>query len=244
MKAGFKSPVKEKEQKDAELKPEAAKDTVVSDAPPQLPETATAAAVAEPATSSAAHTETTPAITEPAAETEAEKKDETLSTPNREKKTFLSGLSFINKRDRSVSPSAPKESTPKESKVEGAEIIEATKAAEAAKETPAATEAAETKAEEKAEESPVANKRQSVLGGLGRRASKMIQRVQPSKKENVTPAAAETKAEEPVVESAAPAVPAKNDVAPVETATSTEPLVENKPEIVNTSTPAPVAASA
>lgn len=229
MKASLKSPTKEKDQKDAELKAEGAKDTVISDAPPQLPETATAS---EPAVAPIA------AATEPAAETTAPKTEEDkaaaeiISTPNREKKAYLSGFSFINKRDRSVSPSA------------------AAVDAETSTETPAAATSAD-KADEKVEDAtPVGSKRQSVLGGLGRRASKMIQRVQPSKKETTAPATAaattttttEAKKEE---ETAATEVnPTGTEASTTAPAVVSDGAEEIKPEPVNASAPPAVTASA
>lgn len=112
----LKSPTKEKDLKDAELKPEVPpKDTGVSETAPQLPEPIAAEhAPAEATTASPIAAAAPPAIetTEPTSTSVHESKPaeaakEQLDTvaPNKEKAGFLSGLPFIGKRNRSVSPS-------------------------------------------------------------------------------------------------------------------------------------------
>lgn len=266
----LKSPSKEKGEKEAELKPEVpAKDAAVSESAPQLPETATTEPIETPVVAPATEA-TKPEITEPA--TEATKPTE--ATPSKEKKNFLSGLPFLNKRDRSVSPSAatkeqpktetaapvvPAKDVPAKDEVVAAEPVKAeepaTEAAPAA--APAATESAIVDEPKTAEAtSPNGNKRQSMLGNLGRRASKALNRIQP-KKENATPVAADSKA--PVTEeTTAPAVTEKkaDETTPVvsdpETTASRAvgaPVVpateeENKPEAVGVNPSTQVTASA
>lgn len=227
-KAGFKSPVKEKEQNDAELKSETANETAVSSTAPQL---------WEPAPDTTTTTGTTSAIAEPKIEGDKVAAGETVPSPNREKKNFLSGLPFLNKRDRSVSPSAASK--------------EVTEISEPAPVTPtvAATETGEKSEEKTTSEEPTANgnKRQSVLGGLGRRASKMLSRGQPHRKENVAPTAAattatttETEAEESAVTEINPAVvhPAAAQ------AITASAITEDKPAPIATTGSSAVAASA
>jgi hypothetical protein len=209
MSAGWgsmKSPSKEKDQKEAELKPETpAKDTTVSDVAPQLPETTTT----EPTEAAAV-----PAVEETKAENEIkpEATKEGAVSPSSEKKTFLSGLPFMNKRNRSVSPSAHMKEAPakteaapavppKDDAVEPAKVEEPAVASTSETTPPATTESAEKpidKVEEPAKTETTAttpNKRQSVLGSLGRRASKAFNRMQTPKKENTAPTT-ETKAAE------------------------------------------------
>lgn len=190
--SGLKSPAKEKDAKDAELKPEN-KDAVVSENPPVLPETATTEPVETPAV---------PAVEEPTeAKTEAAKEE--TATPTKEKSNFLS--SFM-KRNRSVSPSTQMKQEPAK-KEETPVAAEETPATEASKvEEPATTEGAAvetTEAEKPAEKTEEAaktetpNKRQSMLGNLGRRASKALNRIQAPKKTEPTAAAStEAKKEE------------------------------------------------
>ncbi|QIX01611.1 hypothetical protein AMS68_007128 [Peltaster fructicola] len=211
LKAGFKSPIKEKEFKDAELKQEGA----VSDVAPQLPETTAAPVIAEPAPVAAAP--------ESKLETETAKESEVL-TPTREKKNFLSG--FLPKRDRSVSPSAP---------------VKDVAAIEPAVETPAVAAAPGVESpvvaadEAKVEETTPAAKRQSVFGGLGRRASKMMSRVQSSKKDELP---TESKTEEATETTH----PITEDLAAHE---ATEPVaVESTPTAVAPASGTVVAASA
>lgn len=210
----MKSPSKEKTEKDAELKPDVPpKDTVVSETAPQIPEPTTA----EPATEAAAAPTTE--ITEPKSESKpAEAAKEQLDAVSpKEKSGFLSNL--LNKRNRSVSPSAnmkeapvKKEETPAAPiKDEVAEPSTAAATEEPSKpvtETPVATETLDKPAEKFEEPaktdatSPTTNKRQSVIGNLGRRASKAFKGFQaPAKKETATPTSIEAKkAEETVPE--------------------------------------------
>ncbi|CAK3953816.1 Hypothetical predicted protein [Lecanosticta acicola] len=185
--SGLKSPAKEKEAKDAELKAEP-KDAAVSENPPVLPETATA----EPAL----ETPAVPAVEEPTEAKPEAPKDET-ATPTKEKSNFLSGLGFM-KRNRSVSPSTPMKQEPAKKETDETPA-EAVKTEEPAIEG-AAVETEADKPVEKAEEPAKAetpNKRQSVLGSLGRRASKALNRMQAPKKSEPTAAAStEAKKEE------------------------------------------------
>ena len=119
------------------------------------------------------------------------------------------------KRDRSVSPSAVKKEEPKkdETKAEPAkteteapkeEVTEALKTEEPAAEStpvtalPASTDKPAESTDEAAKETPkeeTPNKRSSVFGNLGRRASKAFKGMQGPKKENTTPKAEEKKTE-------------------------------------------------
>ena len=236
---GFKSPAKEKSEKDAELKPETpAKDTGVAETAPQLPKPET-----EPETSAAAATEESKADEKPAEATKD--KPEEAST---QQKGFLSGLPFMNKRNRSVSPSAnateasKKEETPAtkdESAVEPTTVVAPEETVKPA-ETPAATESTDKpaeKSEEPAKEAEATpNKRSSMFGNLGRRASKAFNRMQsPNKKENAAPAAAETKKEE-TNDTAAPAEdkPAVNGENKAEEPKSEQQIGDVVPGAVNT----------
>ncbi|KAK3725145.1 hypothetical protein LTR37_000656 [Vermiconidia calcicola] len=212
----MKSPTKEKDQKDAELRPEVPpKDNVVSENPPQLPVTATQPPMDQPTT------------------TEGNVKPETTetTTPGKERPGFLSGLSFMNKRNRSVSPSANTngETPAKTEEVtaaevpKGAEPIEASKtdvpvadtiAAEPLKtEEPRAAEP--TTDEPKADSTP--NKRQSMLGSLGRRASKAFKGMQTPKKENTVPATETKKTDTPAAAPAEDKPVTNGESKPVET---------------------------
>jgi hypothetical protein len=259
----LKSPTKEKE---LDLKPEVpAKDAAVSDAAPQLPETTTAEPIETPVAAPITDANA-PAITEPAPEAI---KTET-ATPSKEKKNFLSGLSFMNKRERSTSPSAAKEQplktetapvVPAKDEVVATEPVKAEEPAtdvapvvatttESAVEEPKASEATSPAG------TPTANKRQSMLGNLGRRASKALNRIQP-KKENAAPTTdktveedaaapvvADKKVDEPVVSdpetvaARATGTPATDSAG---TAITTE---ENKPETVGVNPSTQVTASA
>jgi hypothetical protein len=264
----LKSPSKEKGEKDAELKPEVpAKDAAVSDAAPQLPETATTEPMETPVVAPVTEA-AKPEITETAPE--ATKTTDTVSTPNKEKKNFLSGLSFMNKRDRSASPSAVAKDQPLKTETSTTAPVvpakdevaptEPVKAEEPITEVapttvPATTEAAEEPKTTDAT-SPTGNKRQSMLGNLGRRASKAINRIQPKKEnrapvaDNKTPAAenattpvvSEKKADEPTapVMSEAETIAARATATPATTITAEE----NKPETVGVNPSTQVAASA
>lgn len=215
MKAGFgniRSPVREKDQKEAELKPQVPpKDEAgVSETAPQIPEPTSTDPVKEaeiPAVAgktAAAADVAQPAGEHKPAEAAKDKLDEIA--PAGGQKGFLSGLPFMGKRGRSVSPSTPmkeqpvkKEETPivpakDETPLEPtpAKIEEpivptapaATNGTAQTAETPLEKAAAEPKKDD-----ITPNKRQSMLGGLGRRASKALNRMQaPQKKENVVPA--------------------------------------------------------
>ena len=199
MQSGFssiKSPTKEKDLKDAELKPEVPpKDIGVSETAPQIPEPATETA------HTAAPVETLNKPVEHSgvpAEASKAKLDEVAATQEPKKSGFLSGLPFM-KRDRSVSPSAAMKDAPKKEEVPALPTKdeaaldprseEPTKpVVEPATTTPALTgtehtaapieEPLKTNAEttSPAAVSPSSdNKRQSVFGNfgnLGRRASK------------------------------------------------------------------------
>lgn len=262
----LKSPTKEKE---LDLKPEVpAKDAAVSDAAPQLPETTTTEPIETPVAAPVTDA-TAPAITEPAPEAA---KTET-ATPSKEKKNFLSGLSFMNKRERSTSPSAAKEQPLKTETATAASVVpakdevvatEPVKVEEPVTEAtpvaaPATTEAVEEPKTSEATSpvgTPTGNKRQSMLGNLGRRASKALNRIQP-KKENTAPttdktveedaaapAATEKKVDEPVV-SDPETVAARATSTPATTTAGTAITTEeNKPETVGVSPSTQVTASA
>jgi hypothetical protein len=263
----LKSPSKEKAEKDAELKPEVpAKDAAVSEAAPQLPETATTEPIETPVVAPVTDSNK-PEITETAPEAT---KTTDAFTPSKEKKNFLSGLSFMNKRDRSVSPSAAAKEQPIKSETPATtapvvpakdEVVapEPVKAdeplTEAVPAIPATTETTDKVDEPKATDatSPNGNKRQSMLGNLGRRASKAINRMQP-KKENTTPVAnTKTPATE---ETTTPAVAEKkaDETTPVVSDPETTaaravgaPVIgteENKPESVGVNPSTQVTASA
>lgn len=199
--SSIKSPTKEKDQKDAELKiAEPHTTEAVSENPPVLPETATTEPVPAPVV---------PAVEEPAV---VDKKTENTtpaetSEPTKEKSNFLTTLM---NRARSVSPSTQKkEQHAKKEETTVAPVEEAKVEEPAVVATePAATTTVEPTspvAEKTEEPTSKADKRQSVLGNLGRRASKALNRIQTPKKETST--AAETKKEENAVEKdvAAPA---------------------------------------
>lgn len=177
----MKSPTKEKEQKDAELKPEVPpKDEPVSAMPPQIPDTTPDTAL--------------PAAEEMRAEAEAkpeaaeEKKD--AITPGKEKPNFLSNLSFMGKRNRSVSPATNMKEAPVKSEAAADDVpkepeqVEEGKTDEAVAETTAAEPLKPTEEPAKNDKS---EKRQSVLGSLGRRASKAFKGIQSPRKENTAP---------------------------------------------------------
>ncbi|KAF2722600.1 hypothetical protein K431DRAFT_293241 [Polychaeton citri CBS 116435] len=231
MSSGFgslKSPSKEKSAKDAELKLDTpAKEHIVSENPPQLPETS----VTEP-------TEPAPAditATEPTAAEEVPATKDASASPTTagKEKNFLGGFgTFINKR-RSVSPSAnlkeaPTPATKTEAPVEG-EAAEAAKleetiaaapitATEIAP-TPVVASGASTEEAKPAEETAATatttppqskEKRGSVLTNLSRRASKAFKGFgNPAQKEKETTSPAATTgteaAKEPEAEGAAAA---------------------------------------
>ncbi|KAK6395275.1 hypothetical protein LTR65_000745 [Meristemomyces frigidus] len=193
----LKSPTKEKELKDAELKPDVPpKDAGVSESAPQIP---------EPATDSLTPDTTAPQVietTEPTSESkpaEAAKEQLDAISPNTQQKSFLSGLPFLNKRGRSVSPSANMKEAPVKqeetpvvpAKDESAVEPTVDEPINPVNETSAAIDPLETETT-----SPTANKRQSVFGNLGRRASKAFKSYQSPRRENVAPATTDSAAEE------------------------------------------------
>jgi len=223
----MKSPSKEKAEKDAELKPDVPpKDTVVSDTAPQLPEPTST----EPATEAAA----APAIetTEPEHES---KPADAVAEPSeavspKEKGGFLSN--WLGKRTRSVSPSA----NVKEAPVKKDEAPVVPPKDEPAVGEPAATVDEPTKpateattpidnADKLADEpvktdvtSPSAtnnNKRQSVIGSLGRRASKAFKGFNtPARKENAAPTTNVAEEATPEATDAKPLVNGESNKAP------------------------------
>ncbi|EME50188.1 hypothetical protein DOTSEDRAFT_68899 [Dothistroma septosporum NZE10] len=236
--SSVKSPSKEKELKDVELKPEAGKEVGVSETAPVLPETATV----EPVTA-------IPAVEEPAVETKAEeKKEATVDTPTKEKSNFLSGLGFM-KRNRSVSPSTHmKEPAKKEETSVAAAATEGVAVTEPVKETTEETRAVDTTAEtekpvvsepvsEKTEETIAPNKRQSMLGSLGRRASKALNRINTPKKENAAPVATEAKKEEATEVKPTEEIPIVNGEAKTDVTEEPKAIGDVVPEAVNVGQP-------
>lgn len=225
----MKSPQKEKDEKDAELKPEVPpKDEPVSDAPPQIPATNVEAAE-EPKAEESKTEEAKPSTPE---------KDAT--SPSKEKKNFLSGLSFM-KRDRSVSPSANMKEAPKtEEAAAAAEVpkeaqpVEEGKTDEAVAETTALEPLKPATGEETG--ASKAEKRQSVLGSLGRRASKAFKGIQAPKKENAAPAT-EAKKEETAAAEPAAEEPTINGEAKKEESTPPAAIGDVVPEAVNVGKP-------
>ena len=199
----LKSPGKEKEFKDAELKPQVPpKDTGVSETAPQI---------AEPTIGSSDAT-TTPFVgTEESKPAETAKEQLDPIAPATQQKGFLSGLPFLNKRSRSVSPSANMTETPLHQSETTALSTHETSALEpttatteepikSVAETNPITDSVNTTNEKATEplavnsgnvevaNGPVGNqKRQSVLGNLGRRASTILKGMQSPRKENVAP---------------------------------------------------------
>ena len=236
----MKSPSKEKDQKDVELKPEVPpKDTAVSENPPQIPESAT---TTEPS-AEATKTET---------EAPLDNKKEEVTTPSKENKNFLSGLSFMNKRNRSVSPSTNMKEAPAKTEATPAaakeEPTEPAKVEEPATETPVTitsagvepTEKPEEKTEEPAKtektETSTPNKRQSVLGSLGRRASKAFKGIQAPKKENASPTA-EAKKEETTEAPPAADKPITNGETKPAESTQQQTIGDVVPDAVNVGQP-------
>lgn len=185
---GAKTPTKEK---DIELKPEVpAKDDVVTADAPVLPETATtehtdAEAEADKIEVKAAHE---------VMQENPEIKKETVVTPSREKSGFLSG--FMPRRGRSVSPSANLTKT--EAETPNAAVEEPAKIQEPNSGVIAA-ESVETPEDPAKTETPTANKRQSFIGSLSRRASQAVSRTRGQKKENIAPTNEVTSEESAVV---------------------------------------------
>nr|POE47721.1 hypothetical protein CFP56_01052 [Quercus suber] len=249
--ANAKSPVKEKTEKDAELKPEVpAKDAGVSETAPQIP---------EPNTATEPTSEVVAAVVEPAEPTheskpaEAAKEQLDAVSPSTQKSGFLSGL--FPKRNRSVSPSTPvAEAQKEETPVAATDAPAATPAATepAAVAEPVALVAAadatspveaDKAAEESAKtETTTTNKRQSMLGSLGRRASKALNRMQAPKKENVTPTT--EAAHEDAVADATPATeaPVVNGDSETKTTEAAAPstIGDVVPEAVDVGHPQPI----
>lgn len=234
MQAGFgslRSPQKEKEEKDAELKPEVPpKDEPVSAEPPQIPATNV-----EPAEEIKAEELTTD---EAKPSTPEEKKD--VTTPSKEKKNYLSGLPFM-KRNRSVSPATNMNDTP--AKTEEVAIADVPKEAEPVEESKADEAIAETTAVEPlkpatgTEDIAKKEKRESVLGSLGRRASKAFKGIQgPQKKENAVPVT-EAKKEETAVAEPAHEEPTTNGEVSKEGTTQPTIIGDVVPDAVNVGKP-------
>lgn len=222
----MKSPTKEK---DAELKPEVpAKDEVAEEAP-VLPETATTDRTDAELEADKIEAKAEKEVQQEHAAEEAKKEE--VATPAKEKSGFLSG--FLPKRSRSVSPSAAlTKNEPEAAK----ETIEQPTTTETPASEAVATESAEKTEEPIKTETSTANKRQSVLGSLGRRASKAMSGMRTPKKENVTPAGEATKeetsevsadAEKPLVNGEATATkteePVIGDVVPSAISTGQQP---------------------
>jgi hypothetical protein len=241
----LKSPSKEKEQKEVEAA------APVSENPPVLPETATTEPTSEviiPVTENPTVPGETAAV--PAEAVAAAPTTETTTSPTKEKSNFLS--SFI-KRSRSVSPSAALKDEPKLDEVASAAptttaAVEEPVVVAAPTEEPAVA-AAEPTTEEATTKEPA--KRESVLGSLGRRASKAFKGINAPKKESTaTSPVAATEATKEEEETAAATTTAE----PVTTATEdstikpageTVAIADVVPEAVSVGQPAPtVAASA
>lgn len=227
---GLKSPQKEKDEKDAELKPEVPpKDEPVSDEPPQIP--ATNVEAAEETKADESKTE------EDKPSTPEEKKEAT--TPGKEKKNFLSGLSFM-KRDRSVSPSANMKEAP--AKTEEPAAAEVPKEAEPVEEGKTDEAVAETTAVEPLkpatgdETGGKTEKRQSVLGSLGRRASKAFKGMQTPKKENTAPTT-EAKKEETAVAEPAKEEPTTNGEVKTDESSAPAAIGDVVPDAINVGKP-------
>ncbi|KAF2771641.1 hypothetical protein EJ03DRAFT_334593 [Teratosphaeria nubilosa] len=241
--SGLRSPNKEKDAKEAELKPEVpAKDTAVSETAPQIPEPTTETATETPGIAGD--------VTEPKSEgkpAEAAKEQLDAVSPSKENKSFLSG--FTNKlRNRSVSPSANmKEASKKEEATTAAvsepqavkaDPVAATTEADKPVEPVAASEPAAEKAVEPAAATP--NKRESVFQGLGRRASKAFKSFSvPQKKENEVPATTTTESKKEEAKEAEVAAPASEESKPVVNGESkpAETIGDVVPEAVSTGHP-------
>lgn len=231
--SGLRSPAKEKDIKDAELKSEGV--NAVSSEPPVLPETA--------ATTDTTAVTAVPAVEEPVAEPKVEEQKEEVATPSKEKNNFLSGIGGFIKRNRSVSPNTHKKEPVKAEEttaVTASDPIAPTEPIVKAEEpvteiaATAAEPSTETAVEESKTETTTPNKRQSVLGSLGRRASKALNRIQAPKKENTAPAATEAKAEEATTVKPAEETPIVNGEGKKEEPQSIGDVV---PEAVNVGQP-------
>jgi hypothetical protein len=240
----LKSPAKEKDAKEVEAA------APVSENPPVLPETATTEPASEviiPVTENPTVPGETAAV--PAETVAAAPAAETTTSPTKEKSNFLS--SFI-KRSRSVSPSAALKDEPKLDEVAAAPApTTTTVAAEEPVFVAAPTEetAAAAPAETSTEATSEPAKRQSVLGSLGRRASKAFKGIQTPKKESTptSPVAATEEAtkEEETAAAVAPAAATTTEEPVVQTTGETAAIADVVPEAVSVGKPAPaVAASA
>ncbi|PPJ53379.1 hypothetical protein CBER1_00997 [Cercospora berteroae] len=237
--SGLRSPAKEKDLKDAELKNETTTAAPVSENPPVLPETA--------ATTDSTAVTAIPAVEEPVAETKTEEKKDEVATPNKEKNNFLSGIGGFIKRNRSVSPNTHKKEAAKADETapapaESAVTEPVVKAEEPATESAAtaaepSTEAPAEKVEEPKTEATTPNKRQSVLGSLGRRASKALNRIQAPKKENAAPAATDAKAEETAAVKPAEETPAVNGETTKDEPEAPKTIGDVVPDAVNVGQP-------
>jgi hypothetical protein len=227
----------------------------VSENPPVLPETATTEPASEviiPVTENPTVPGETAAVPAEAVAAAPAPASETTTSPTKEKSNFLS--SFI-KRSRSVSPSAALKDEPKLDEVATAAPTTTAAAEEPAvvaapTEEPAAAATTEaTTTEEVTPKEPV--KRESVLGSLGRRASKAFKGINAPKKESTatSPVAATeaTKEEETAAaattttESAAPAT----EESVIKPAGETVAIADVVPEAVSVGQPnQTVAASA
>ncbi|KAH9827121.1 mediator of DNA damage checkpoint protein 1-like, partial [Teratosphaeria destructans] len=241
--SGLRSPNKEKDAKEVELKPEVpAKDNAVSETAPQIPEPTTETATETPVIAGD--------VAEPKSESktaEAAKEQLDAVTPSKENKSFLSG--FTNKlRNRSVSPSANMKEAPKKEEATTAAVAEpeaakadpvaATTEADKPLEPVAASDPAGEKAAEPAAATP--NKRESVFQGLGRRASKAFKSFSvPQKKENEVPATTTTEAKKEEAKEAEVAAPAAEESKPVVNGESkpAETIGDVVPEAVSTGHP-------
>jgi hypothetical protein len=234
---GLKSPAKEKDAKEVEAA------APVSENPPVLPETATTEPTSEviiPVTENPTVPGETAAV--PAETVAAAPAAETTTSPTKEKSNFLS--SFI-KRSRSVSPSAALKDEPKLDEVAAAPTT-TTAAAEEPVVVAAPTEETAAPAETSTETTSEPAKRQSVLGSLGRRASKAFKGIQTPKKESTpTSPVAATEEATKEEETAAAAATATTEEPVVQTTGETAAIADVVPEAVSVGKPAPtVAASA
>ncbi|KAF2211439.1 hypothetical protein CERZMDRAFT_43352 [Cercospora zeae-maydis SCOH1-5] len=232
--SGLRSPAKEKDIKDAELKNESATAAPVSENPPVLPETAAA--------SDSTPVSAVPAVEEPATEAKTEEKKEEVASPSKEKNNFLAGIGGFIKRNRSVSPNTHKKEAAEAAAAEPAATEPAVKAEEPATEATAtaaepSTEAPVEKTEEPKTETTTPNKRQSVLGSLGRRASKALNRIQAPKKDNTVPAAADAKAEDTAAVKPAEETPAVNGETKKEEPEAQKSIGDVVPDAVNVGQP-------
>nr|POE50151.1 hypothetical protein CFP56_71614 [Quercus suber] len=246
--ATAKSPIREKTEKDAELKSEVpAKDAGVSETAPQIPEPSS---TAEPTTEvvAAAVVEPTEAAQE-SKPAEANKEQLDAVSPTTQKSGFLSG--FFPKRNRSVSPSAhvseaQKEETPVVAATvpvvaEPATVADPVAPVVAAETTSPVETDKVVEEPSKTEATTTANKRQSVLGSLGRRASKALNRMQTPKKENATPTT--EAAHEGAIADATPAAdaPAVNGEIKTTEAVAPSTIGDVGPEAVDVGHPQPAA---